>query len=166
MKAIEADARRYAWCKSHALWIVGISAPTFLEDARGAQKAGQESLLRFIARMIGDACAVALNLELNRDRPIPGHAMRGSWALERLEGHELWQPCWELIRGMEDVPGEEIVERCERLVSEVDSVVGKMPNPLTPEGYYPAMALARDWIKLMEVVGEEPPVPSNWTLST
>lgn len=166
MKTIEVDARRYAWCRSHALWIVGLSAPTFLEDARGAQEAGQESLLRFIARMIGDACAVALNLELNRDRPIPSHAMRSSWALERLQGHGLWQSCWELIRGMGDVPGEEIVEHCETLVAEVAAVVGKMPNPLTPEGYYPAMALARDWIKLMDVVGEEPPVPANWTLAT
>jgi len=166
VKTIEADARRYAWCRSHALWIIGMSAPTFLEDAHGAQEAGQGPLLHFIARMIGDACAVALNVALNLDRPIPNHPMRSSWALERLQGHELWQPCWELIRGIDDVPAEEIVERCERLVAKVGAVVGDMPNPLAPEGYYPAIALARDWVKLMDVVGEEPPLPSNWTLPT
>lgn len=159
MKAIEADARRYAWCRSRALWIMGVSAPTFLEDVCGAQQAGQGSLLRFAARMIGDGCAVALNVALNRDRPIPDPAMRCSWALERLQGHELWQPCWELIRGVDDVPAEEIVERCEKLIAEVCAVVGEMPNPLVPEGHYPAIALARDWIKLMDIVGEEPPMP-------
>lgn len=164
MKTIESDARRFAWCRSHALWIVGISAPTYLEDARGAHEAGQNSLLRFIARTLGDACAVALSVGLNHDRPVPSQVMRSSWALERLEGHSLWGPCWELIRGVDDLPGEEIVERCETLVAQVGALVGDMPNPLAPEGYYPAVALARDWIKLAGLVGEEPPLPNNWTL--
>jgi hypothetical protein len=85
--------------------------------------------------------------------------MRCSWALERLQGHKLWQSCWELIRGLDNVPAEEIVERCEKLIAEVCTVVGEMPNPLVPEGHYPAIALARDWIKLMDMVGEEPPMP-------
>lgn len=159
MKAIETDARRYAWCKSRALWIMGVSAPTLLEDVHGAQQAGQAALLRFAARMIGDGCAVALNVALNCDRPIPDPAMRCSWALEGLQGHELRQPCWELIRGVDDAPGEEIVERCEKLIAKVCAVVGEMPNPLVPEGHYPAIALARDWIKLMNLVGEEPLMP-------
>lgn len=166
MKVVEADARRYAWCRSHALWIVGTTTRSFLEDAHGAKQADQGALLRFVARMIGETCAVALNVALNRDRPIPSPAMRCSWALERLEGHKLWQSCWELIRGIEDVPAEEIVERCELLVTEVSAVVGEMPNPITPEGHLPAIALARDWIKLMDAVGEEPPVPYDWTLPT
>lgn len=164
MKAIEGDARRYAWSRSHALWTFGMTTRGFLEDARGAQQAGQESLLRFAARMIGDTCAVALNVALNRERPIPDHAMRSSWALERLRGHELRQPCWELIRGLDDAPAAEIVERCETLVAKSAAVVGEMPNPLTPEGHFPAIALARDWVKLMEVLGEESPMPKGWAL--
>jgi hypothetical protein len=166
VKAIEADARRYAWCRSHALWIIGLTTRGFLEDAHGAQQAGQEALLRFAARMIGDTCAVAVNVALNRDRPIPDPAMRSSWALERLQGHELWQPCWELIRGIDDVPAEAIVERCETLTTKSLAIVGEMPNPIAPEGHFPAIALARDWIKLMDVIGEESPMPYDWTRPT
>jgi hypothetical protein len=163
MKTIDTDARRYAWCRSHALWIIGMPALTFLEDVHGAQQAGQDGLLRYAARMIGDACAVSLNVALNYGRPIPSPAMRSSWALERLQGHELWQPCWELIRGVDDVPAEEIVERCDRLIAQVCAIVGEMPNILTPEGYYPAIAMAREWLKLMAAVGEEGPLPTDWT---
>jgi hypothetical protein len=159
VKSIEADARRYSWCRSRALWIIGALVPAFLEDVHGAQQAGQEALLRFSARRIGDGCAVALNVALNLDRPIPSPAMRNSWALERLRGHDLWQPCWELIQGIDDVPAKEIVERCETLAAKSRAVIGEMPNPLVPEGHYPAIALARDWIKLMDVIGEEPPMP-------
>lgn len=166
MKTIDVDARRYAWCRSHALWIIGMPARTLLEDVHGAQRAGQDGLLRFAARMIGDACAVALNLALNYDRPIPSPAMRSSWALEQLQGHELWQPCWELIRGVDDASNEEIVERCDSLMTQVCAVVGEMPNILTPEGHYPAIAMARDWIKLLDAVDEQAPLPYNWTLPT
>jgi hypothetical protein len=164
MKAIEADARRYAWCRSQALWTFGMTTRGFLEDAHGAQQAGQGALLRFAARMIGETCAVALNIALHHERPLPGPAMRGSWALERLQGHELCQPCWELIRGVDDAPAEEVVERCEALVGKSSAVIGEMPNPLTPQGHIPAIALARDWIKLMDLLGEESLVPAGWTL--
>ena len=166
MKVIDVDARRYAWCRSHALWIVGMPALTFLEDVHGAQRAGQDGLLRYAARMIGDACAVALNLALNYERPIPSPAMRSSWALERLQGHELWQPCWELIRGVDDASTEEIVERCDSLIAQVRAIVGEMPNILTSEGYFPAIAMARDWLKLMDAVGEQGPLPNEWTRPT
>jgi hypothetical protein len=163
MKAIDVDARRYAWCRGHALWIIGMPAQTFVEDVHGAQRAGQDGLLRYAARMIGDACAVALNLALNYERPIPSPATRSSWALERLEGHHLQQPCWELIRGADDLPADEIVDRCDRLIAEVRKVVGEIPDILTPEGYYPAIAMARDWLKLMDAVGEQGFLPKDWT---
>jgi len=167
MKPIDADARRYAWCRSRALWVVGMPALTFLQDVHGAEQAGQVGLQRYAARMIGDACAVALNLALNSARPMPSPAMRSSWALERLRGHELWQPCWELIRGVDDdASTEEIVQRCERLIDQVRAIVGEMPNILTPEGHYPAIAMARDWLKLLDAVGEDGPLPTNWVVPT
>ncbi|MGN6256101.1 MAG: hypothetical protein ACTHO8_14145 [Solirubrobacterales bacterium] len=166
MKAIDVDVRRYAWCRSNALWFVGMPALTFLQDVHGARKAEQDGLQRYAARMIGDACAVALNMSLNYTRPIPSPALRSSWALEGLQGHELYQPCWELIRGVDDASADEIVERCEDLISRVRGVVGDMPNILTPEGHYPAIALARDWLKLMNAVGEDGPLPTNWVVPT
>ncbi len=165
MKAIDIDARRYAWCRSHALWILGGPTQNLVEDVHGAQRAGQEGLLRYAARMIGDACAVSLNLALNYDRPIPSPATRSSWALERLQGHELQQPCWELIRGVDDLPAQEIVARCDRLVAEVRKVTGEFPDIFSPEGYYPAIALARDWLKLLDAVGEPGFLPKDWTRS-
>lgn len=165
MKAIEVDARRYAWCRSHSLVMIGLPALTFLQDVQGAKQASQDGLLSYTGRMIGDACAVALNLALNYARPIPSPAMRSSWALEGVQGHELRQPCWELIRGIDDVSADEMVERCESLIAQVCAVVGEMPNILTPEGHYPAIAMARDWLRLMEAVGEqESPLPPKWTL--
>jgi hypothetical protein len=162
VKANAVDARRYAWARGHAAWIVGMPTQTYFEDLRGAREADQRGLLRYAARMVGDTCAVALNLALNFERPIPSRAMRISWALDRLEGHELRQPCWELIQGVDDASAEQVVERCERLIEAVEEVVGKAPNILTPDGYYPAIAMARDWLKLLEAVGEETPMPSEW----
>lgn len=166
MRASKIDARRYAWCRSQALWVIGMPAHTFLEDVHGAKEADQDGLLRYAARMIGEACAVALNLALNYGRPVPSPAMRSSWALEQLQGHELWQPCWDLIRGAEVDSAQEIVERCDRLIAEVHAILGEIPNILTPEGYYPAIGMARDWIKLMETVGEESPLPLEWMQSS
>ncbi len=162
MRTIDVDARRYAWCRSHALWIIGMPTHGFLEDVHGAHRAGQDGLLRYTARMIGETCAVALNLAINYARPIPPPSMRGSWAFERLQGHELWDSCWELIRGVEDASTEEIVERCESLTTQVRMILGEIPNIITPDGYYPAIAMARDWLKLLDAVGEQSPMPSNW----
>jgi hypothetical protein len=164
MKAVGTGARRYSWCRGQALWVVGMPVHTFLEDVRGAAEAEQDGLLRYTSRMIGEASAVALALALTSERPVPSPAMRGSWALSCLEGHELREDCWDLIRGI-DVDPPELAARCEHLVARLHGVLGEIPNILTPEGYFPAIALARDWLKLMETVGEENPLPEEWTRS-
>jgi hypothetical protein len=166
MKTIEMDARRYAWCRGHALWIMGGPVRSLIEDLEGALRARQDGLVRYCARAVGEACAVALNLILHYGRPIPSPTMRGSWALECLAEHGLRQECWELIRGVDDEPSEVIVERCSQLVSQVREMVGELPNILTPEGYFPALSLARDWLQLMEFVGEEGFLPRDWTRGT
>jgi hypothetical protein len=166
MKAVDSDARRFAWCRSNALWVVGMPALTFLQDVHGARDADQRGLQQYAARMIGDACAVALNVGINERRPIPSPALRGAWALEGIRDHELFQSCWELIRGVDGESTDEVVERCESLISRVREIVGEMPNILTPEGHYPAIALARDWLKLMTALGEDGPLPTNWVVPT
>jgi hypothetical protein len=162
MKAIGVDARRYVWCRSRALWIVGLPTHLHLEDLRGAQQAGQGGLLRFIARRIGEACAVAINQAVNYDRAASSPAMRSSWALDQLQEHELRQPCWELIRGVEETSDDEIVRRCESLIDQVYAIVGEIPNILTPEGQFPALSLVREWGKLLDTVGERVPPPYSW----
>jgi hypothetical protein len=166
MRTIEADARRYAWCRGHALWIMGMPAATFVEDIQGALAAEQYGLLHYAARAIGDCCAVVLNLALNFDRPIPPPSMRDSVAIDRLEDETLRTECWELIRGTEQEPPEAVAARCQQLVERVRNVVGDIPPILSPEGYFPALALARDWLQLMAAVGEQGFLPSDWTRAT
>ena len=166
MRTVGADARRYAWCRGHALWIMGMPAQTFVEDLHGALAAGQDGLVRYAARMVGDACAVVLTLVLYDDRPIPPPSLRSARALERLGRHPLAAACWELIRGVDDEPSEAIVERCDRLVAEVRALAGEVPDILTPEGYFPALARAREWLALMASVDEEGFLPRDWTRAT
>lgn len=165
MRRRAVDARRYAWCQGHALWIIGMPARTAQEDLEGAHAAGQEGVAAYAGRMVGEACAVSLNLVVNFARPIPPPAMRASWALDQLRGHELWKPCWELIRGREGTSTAEILEAASELLSSVSLVVGEPPNILKPEGYYPAIATARDWLDLIDAVGEEHFLPKSWTRS-
>jgi hypothetical protein len=163
MRTISVDARRYAWCRGHALWILGMPTATFVEDLHGALEAEQEGLLHYVARAIGEACAAVLSLVVAYDRPIPPPSMRASWALECLAGHELADDCWALIRGTYDESPAQVALRCDRLVERTRELVGDIPDVLTAEGYFPALALARDWLKLLDAVGEEGFLPRDWT---
>jgi hypothetical protein len=163
MKPIQADARRYAWCHGQGLWILGMPVASFAEDMRGALEAEQYGLVRFATREIGEACAVVLATVLLNGRPIPPAAMRGSWALARLSDHELQTPCWELTRSDDHASPAELVAKATWLVGRVRACVGHLPDVLTPQGYFPALALARDWLGLVEAVGEEGFLPQEWT---
>jgi hypothetical protein len=163
MKSPGIDARRYAWAHGQALWIVGMPLAAFVEDLRGAIADGQPGLARYVARGIGEACAVVLVLMLFYERPIPHPSVRAAWALRLLEGHELHADCLTLIASPGDVPLGELAERAERLVAGVRQVTGEIPDLLTPEGYFPALALARDWLQLLGAVGEEGFLPKDWT---
>jgi hypothetical protein len=163
MKAIDVDARRYAWCRGNAIWLMGPPVSQWLEDMEGAARAGQEGLVRFCARQLGEVCAVMLVLTVMNQKPIPPPHMRGAWALERLRGHELYDECWELMRGPEEIDSDELLRRCPVLVQSVREVVGDVPDPLTPEGYFPALSLAREWLGLLDAVGEEGFLPKEWS---
>ena len=163
MRSLEIDARRYAWCHGQGLWIMGMPVAAFIEDMRGALPEGQEGLIRYAARETGEACAVVLALMLHSERPIPSPPMRTSWALERLGDDPRGRECWELVRADPAVPAESLIERCQRLVCEVNALVGELPDLLTPEGYFPALGVARDWLKLLDAVGEEDFLPREWT---
>lgn len=163
MKAIDVDAVRYAWCRGNSIWIMGPPVCQWLEDMDGAAQAGQYGLVRYCARQLGEACAVMLVLVVFNQKPMPPPHMRGSWAMELLKGHELYDECWELMMGPEDADPEELLDRCPRLVQRVREVVGDVPDPLTPEGYFPALGLAREWLGLLDAVGEPGFLPKEWT---
>lgn len=164
MRTIETDARRYAWCWGQALWQMALPVTTLEEDLRGALRDGQHGLVRHVGRALGELLATVLALVERGARPIPPPAMRPAWALEALRGHELYDDCWALVRGSgPDDPVDEVGERCERLLAGVRDVVGDVPDPLKPEGYFPAMALARDWLKLLREIDEEGFLPREWT---
>jgi hypothetical protein len=165
MKTIDRGARRYIWCRGQAAWLMGPPAAQWIEDLRGALAAGQHGLARHVSRQLAEDCAVMLALTLFFPRPVPEPNIRAAWALEQLADHPVGRECWEFIRGLDDVPTDEtLVERCAALQQKAREVVGNVPNALTPEGYFPAMGLAREWLELVNAVGEEKGfLPDEWT---
>jgi hypothetical protein len=142
---------------------MGLPVGTFVEDMHGALAENQQGIVRFATREIGEACAVTLTLTLFYERPIPPAAMRASWALGRLGDHELAPVCRELLRSDHTTEPAMLVEKAAGLVNRVHELVGDVPDILTPDGYFPALAAARDWLKLLEAVGEEDILPREWT---
>jgi hypothetical protein len=164
MESVDLGARRYIWCRGKAAWLMGPPAAQWLEDLRGALDAGQEGLARHVSRQLAEDCAVMLALNLTYGRPMPEPNMRAAWALERLADHPAGRECWELIRGLEEMPADvELIERCAALQQRAREVVGHVPDALSPEGYYPALGLARQWIELVDSVGESGFLPAEWT---
>ncbi|HEX5608549.1 MAG TPA: hypothetical protein VFX45_00495 [Solirubrobacterales bacterium] len=165
MEAIDRGARRFIWCRGQAAWLLGPPAGQWLEDLRGAVAAGQRGLARHVSRQLAEDCAVMLALTLCYRRPVPEANMRGAWALEQVADHPVGRECWELIRAPQELVADEaLVERCAELQRRASEVVGTVPNALTPEGYFPAMGLAREWLALVNAVGEEKGfLPDEWS---
>ena len=115
MIAPAVDARRYVWCRSQAMWMMGPPAAQWMEDLEGAIAAGQDGLARHVTQKLAEDCAVMLALAVRYQRPLPTHSMRGAWALERVAGHPLRDECFALMRGFAEMPdGQALIERCAR----------------------------------------------------
>jgi hypothetical protein len=162
MRALEEDARRYVWCRGQALWRTSMPITALLEDLRGALSAGQFGLARHSARGLGVNCAVVLALLRGR-RPLPPVPMRAAWALGQLAGHPLAADCLTLVRCPAGLPAETLAQVAERLAAEVRVRVGPVPDPISPDGYFPALATAREWLTFASLVGEEGFLPREWT---
>lgn len=163
MQTVDADARRYVWCRGQALWRMSIPITALAEDLRGALADGQEGLARDSARGIGQNCAVVLNLVLHHERPLPPSRMTAAWGLAPLTEHPLGADCHTLFRCPRELSVQELAVIADRVVAGVRAIVGELPDVTSPEGYFPAMALARDWLKLAEAVGVEGFLPREWT---
>ncbi len=166
MKTIDVDARRYAWCRSQATWRMGPMAQCLVEDLQGAVAEGQVGLARHVTRQLADLCAVTVALAEYHAKPVPPPNLRAAWALDVIQGHELAPECSALIRGVDDdEPLDQLLDRGTRLHQAVRDIVGDVPDSISPEGYFPALALARDWLRLLDAVGEEGFLPGEWTRS-
>lgn len=163
MRPIDADARRYVWCKGQAVWRTSMPLTALLEDLRGALADGQEGLVRHTARNIGTNCAVVLNLAVRHRRPLPPARMRAAWGLAGVADHPLGADCLTLVRSPRGTAAAELAATAERLVAAVREIVGDVPDPMSPDGYFPALATARDWLKLADSVGVEGFLPGEWT---
>ena len=89
--------------------------------------------------------------------------MRAAWALDRVSGHPLGADCLTLVRSPRDLGAPVLAAIAERLIAGVRELVGDVPDPMSPDGYFPALATARDWLKLADSVGVEGFLPREWT---
>lgn len=166
MKALPSGAGRYAWCRSQAVWL-NLALAARLEDLEGAVAAGQAGLVRYSAMAIGEDCAVILALTMHTDKPLPARRMRASWALTRIRDHELGPECWRLVRSFaSEESSEDIRTGCHRLVAATRAIVGEVPDGLTHDGYFPAVALSRDWYRILDALGQKGFFPDEWTRRT
>jgi hypothetical protein len=163
VKALGSGAGRYAWCRSQAVWL-NLALVARLEDLQGAIEAGQSGLVRYSAMSIGEDCAVILALTERNEKPLPTRRMRAAWGLARIRDHALWADCWQLVRSFETTESdEEIGAACHRLVAATRAIVGDVPDGLTHDGYFPMLALTREWYKLLDALGQKGFFPDEWT---
>lgn len=163
MKSPSSGASRFAWCRSQALWL-NLALVARIEDLRGAIEAGQSGLVRYSAMAIGEDCAVILALIERNSRPLPARGMRAAWALTRIRGHALWPECWRLVRSFDSSESdEEIGAACLRLVASTRAIAGDVPDGLTHDGYFPMLALTREWYRLLDALGQKGFFPDEWT---
>jgi len=163
MRAFPSDAGRFVWCRSQAVWL-NLALVARLEDLKGAIEEGQPGLIRYSAVAIGEDCAVILALTTHNEKPLPTRKMRAAYALARIRDHELWPDCWRLVRSFDsDESDAEIRDACLRLVAATREIVGEVPDGLTHDGYFPMLALTRDWYKLLDALGEKGFFPEEWT---
>jgi hypothetical protein len=163
VRASGRGAGRYVWCRSQAVWL-NLALVARLEDLQGAIEAGQSGLVRYSAMAIGEDCAVILALTESNEQPLPARSMRAAWALTRIRDHALWPECWRLVRSFDSAESDEaIAAACRRLVASTRAIVGEVPDGLTHDGYFPMLALTRDWYKLLDALGQKGFFPEEWT---
>lgn len=163
MRPIGSGAGRFAWCQSQIVWH-NLALVARLEDLEGAVADGQPGLARYSAASIGEDCAVMLALSTKNEHPLPGRSMRATWALARIREHPLHDACLTLVRSFDDGTSvEEIRTRSLALVTATREIVGDVPDALTNDGYFPALALTRDWYKLLDTLHQEGFLLHEWT---
>jgi hypothetical protein len=165
MEAVRQDLRRYVWCWGYVLYRVGILIPSYLEDADGALAAGQMSVAVRACRELADECCLAWLLASEHVRPLPPPQFRAPMSRIAVP-EELRADADRLFRGASPDDREQVsrlVSAAHRLAAATAALVGgDFPNILTPEGYFPALKLGGEWLRLAEKISEQDFLPDHW----
>jgi hypothetical protein len=164
MKIVEHDLRRYVWSWGQVLYRLGILIPSYVEDADGAVEAGQLQVAVRACRDLGEECAVTWLLATTFVRPLPPREYRLPMAIEAVPA-EMKADVMALVRGVSPVSPatvETLMEAGHRAAENAKSLIGSIPNILSPEGYFPALKIGGDWLRLAELVSEEDFLPHHW----
>lgn len=162
MRTFDRGARHHVWCHSQAVWL-NLSLVARLEDLEGGVAAEQGGLVRYSAMMIGETCATIVALTTLVEGPLPARQMRAAWALACIDGHALEPACRELIAGFPAAAQNAGIQAaCNDLVRRTREIVGEVPDALTSDGYFPALAVAREWHYLRDELGQKSFFPEEW----
>jgi hypothetical protein len=165
MLIIRQDLRRYVWCWGQILYRAGILIPSYLEDADGAQAAGQLDVAVRACRDLAEECGLAWLLASDYVRPLPPAPFRASLSRPAIPEH-LRASFDDLMRGIDPRDGKrvgQIVAAAHRIAAETQALIGRsVPNILTPEGYFPALKLGAEWLRVADQVSEEDFLPEHW----
>lgn len=147
------DARRYVWCHSQAVWTLGALLPMLREDVDGAEADHQPRLLRYVARLIVEYCATAVYLVEQHPRPLPPTSVRAVVALQAMRDSPLRASLLRILHG----PGDDIAALaglCRQVIDRTIEIIGPVPDLIDPAKRVQALGHARDWITLIERIGD------------
>jgi hypothetical protein len=164
MKIVEHDLRRYVWSWGQVLYRLGILIPSYVEDADGAFEAGQLQVAVRACRDLGEECAVTWLLAKTLMRPLPPLEYRLPMAIEAVPA-EGKADVLALVTGVSPASPATVgtlMEAAHRAADSAKSLIGSFPNILSPEGYFPALKIGGDWLRLAELVSEEDFLPHHW----
>jgi hypothetical protein len=147
------DARRYAWCRSQAVWSFGALLPMLAEDVEGADKTRQPGLLLYVSRLVTEYCAIAVYLVEAYPRPLPPTGVRAVVALRSVQDPALRSVLADLLCDSGTDP-HVLADRCLRAIARTIEIIGPVPELIDQEQRHRALGQARDWLSLISLVGE------------
>lgn len=165
MLIVRQDLRRYVWCWGQVLYRAGILIPSHLEDVEGAYDAGQFDVVVRACRDLAEECGLAWLLAGEYVRPLPPAPFRPALCRPAIP-EDLRADFDDLVRGADPGDGKriaEIVASGHRMAAQTQALIGSnLPNILTPDGYFPALKLGAEWLRIADQVSEEDFLPEHW----
>jgi hypothetical protein len=162
MRRLTTDARGFAFSGSQASWRLGFQCWGHLEDVQGALEADQVSTAVLAARGLVEHAAVVITLGVDEVHRLPPRWVRAAAALDRIDDESLRQDVALMLFGQIDADATSLRSTCERVFAAAVDAVPGTPNLLSPEGFFPAVKLAGEWLRVLEAVGLPHFFPDHW----